>query len=531
MSGAPEPPSAVDGLDLPAAAVVVADGIVVALNDRAKALVPGAAIGDRWRDWFAADEGTIATAALAGPAPEVVLTRRDRDRWVAAAPGAADPDGRRLVLLRDATDDQFVRAAVDAVADSTFVIEGSGANRWRSARLRERSGIPDAEAARQLPGERIHPEDLPLVFEAFAAVTPERPLTVQARSRSVDDDDRWETIAIMVWNRLRDRVLSGFLVQVHNLDEGRPLKTALSEADPQLLSLTEAAPVGILVTDPAGQIVYRNPVARSLLGPRLRSFGDADWLTLAAAEHRDALAAWLSGGLREQREGSVTASFVDEDGTTRWLRLRVVPQRADGADRTKGVIATVEDVTEQVEAQAQLEATQAQLRHLATHDGLTGLPNRAALTEELGRAVARHERSGEGLAVLFCDLDGFKPVNDQRGHAGGDVVLSEIAVRLGRAVSAGHFVARLGGDEFVVLCERAGPGDGEVRTLADRLHAEVAQPFALDPDLPQIGLSIGVAHLGPGKVSSADALLLLADQAMYEAKAAGGRRTTVHQVP
>ena len=72
-------------------------------------------------------------------------------------------------------------------------------------------------------------------------------------------------------------------MQVRNLDEGRTLTTALSEADPQLLSLTEAAPVGIPVTDPAGQIVYRNPAARALLGPELQSFGDADWLSLARA--------------------------------------------------------------------------------------------------------------------------------------------------------------------------------------------------------------------------------------------------------
>ena len=125
-----------------------------------------------------------------------------------------------------------MRAAVDAVADSTFVIEAGGANRWRSARLRERSGVPDEVAARRPAGERIHPEDLPLVFEAFAAVTAERPSTSSCRSRAVDDDDRWETIEITVWNQIDHEVLEGYLVQVRNLDEGRTLKHALSGADP-----------------------------------------------------------------------------------------------------------------------------------------------------------------------------------------------------------------------------------------------------------------------------------------------------------
>jgi diguanylate cyclase (GGDEF)-like protein/PAS domain S-box-containing protein len=514
------------GVPLPLPTLVVSDGVVIAADDRARRWAPEAGWDSPLVKWFAPADARIVERALddAG-GPDLVARLVGSERWVAIQAGP--PGDPRIVQLRDAFDEAHYRAAVDTVADSTFVIEASGANRWRSARLRDRSGMSDAEAARSPAGERIHPEDLPLVFEAFASTQVDHPHVVVARSRAVDDDDRWETIEITVWNRIEHEVLHGYLVQVRNLDEGRTLTTALSEADPQLLSLTEAAPVGILVTDPAGQIVYRNPVARALLGPELQSFGDADWLSLARTEHRGELEAAFSAGLHGESPSAVTAAFGDE--RPRWLRLRVVPQLNATSDRTKGVIATVEDVTEQVEAQGRLAAIQDQLRHMATHDPLTSLPNRTALRAELDRAVARHARSAEAFAVLFCDLDGFKPVNDRSGHEGGDQVLVEVAHRLRRAVRDGDIVARLGGDEFVVLCESVGDTTDIAERVAQRLHELVEDPITHRGEMFHVGLSIGIAFVPPGVHTDADELLRVSDQAMYDAKVNGPGRTTLRR--
>ena len=515
--------------DLPLPAVVVEAGVVVAASPIALALAPRAALHVALADWFEPSEAQVVARTLLGGVSQDAprLRVRDADAWVAIhATGGLD-SGRQVVLLRNATDEALVRAAVDAVADSTFVIDAAGAGRWRSARLRERSGVPDQVAARTPASERLHPEDLPLVFETFASVTEDAPLTVVARSRAVDDDDRWEWIEMTVWHRLAHEVLRGYLVQVHNLDEGRTLKTALSNADPELLSLTDAAPVGIAVTDPAGQIVYRNPAARALLGPDVQSFGQGDWLALALPEHREPLAGAFHAALREGLEGTVTALFDESDGQApRWLRLRVRSQRFD-MQRPTGVIATIEDVTEQVEARAELKAAEERMRHLANHDPLTGLPNRAALADELDRAVSRQDRSGSGLAVLFCDLDGFKPVNDRFGHADGDAVLAEVAARLQSVVRDADFVARFGGDEFVVLCEGSGGTTAVVDELTARLHEYVEQPIEVGSETVSVGLSIGVAMLEPGGSCSAERLLVLADQAMYDSKAAGLGRTCI----
>lgn len=520
---------AIKGGSLPLPAVVAQDGVVVAASPSALELTPHAAVDVALADWFEPEEAEIVAAVLLrGHRREPPRARlRERDVWMAIHAHGATDGGEQIVLLRDATDETFVRAAVDAVADSTFVIDGHGGNRWRSARLRERSGIPDQVAARTPAGERLHPEDMPLVFETFAKVTEDAPLSVVTRSRSVDDDDRWEWIEMTVWHRIAHEVLQGYLVQVHNLDEGRTLETALGNADPELLSLTDAAPVGIAVTDPAGRIVYRNPAARGLLGPDVQSFGEGDWLALAMPEHREPLAGVFDAALHGGEETTITAAFGEpEAAAPRWLRLRVRSQRQD-VERSTGVIATIEDVTEQVEARAALEAAEERMRHLATHDTLTGLPNRAALTDELDRAVSRQERSGAGLAVLFCDLDAFKPVNDRFGHAEGDAVLREVSTRLRSVVRDADFVARLGGDEFVVLCEGSGKTTAIVDELAARLHAALEEPVDLNGEPVRIGLSIGVAMLEPGGSCPTDRLMLLADQAMYDAKAAGRGRTCI----
>ena len=513
------------GVPLPLATVAIAGGVVVAADERARRWAPDAGWDSAFVKWFAPEHAAAAERALEGGRGPDVVVRLASGRWVGIHAGP--PGEPQLVQLRDAFDEAHMRAAVDAVADSTFVIGADGSNRWRSARLRDRSGVSDEEAARSPAGERIHPEDLPLVFEAFATTAVDRPNVVVARSRAVDDDDRWETIEITVWSRIDHEVLDGYLVQVRNLDEGRTLTTALSQADPQLLSLTEAAPVGILVTDPAGQVVYRNPAARALLGPGLVSFGDTDWLALARTEHRAELEAAFRAGLHDASPSAVTAAFGEDH--PRWLRLRVVPQLNAAGDRTKGVIATVEDVTEQVDAQGRLAAIQDQLRHLATHDPLTSLPNRTALRAELDRAIARHARSSEAFAVLFCDLDGFKPVNDRSGHEGGDQVLVEVAQRLRRAVRDGDIVARLGGDEFVVLCEGIGTTPDIAERVATRLHELVEDPFVHRGERFEVGLSIGIAYVPPGVRTDADQLLRLSDQAMYDAKTGGPGRTMLRR--
>jgi diguanylate cyclase (GGDEF)-like protein/PAS domain S-box-containing protein len=163
-------------------------------------------------------------------------------------------------------------------------------------------------------------------------------------------------------------------------------------------------------------------------------------------------------------------------------------------------------------------AAEARVRHAAVHDPLTGLANRTLLRDRLEHALARSEREGGPTGVLFIDLDNFKQVNDEHGHAAGDAVLAELGRRLMATVRPADTVARLGGDEFVVVCEQV--DRDAALALGRRLKQAIGQTLTVRGAPYRLSASIGVA-LGH---ADADALVANADAAAYRAKAAGGGR-------
>lgn len=167
---------------------------------------------------------------------------------------------------------------------------------------------------------------------------------------------------------------------------------------------------------------------------------------------------------------------------------------------------------------ARWESTE-RIKHLALHDQLTGLPNRPLLLERLGQSIARAQREKRNLALLFLDLDGFKAINDQWGHAAGDDVLKYVASTLMDMLRSTDTVARLGGDEFVLLIENPA-NQSEVARLADQLIKAITLPPNLVHTQGTIGASVGIAMLG-ANAASADQLMKNADSAMYVAKASG----------
>lgn len=180
-----------------------------------------------------------------------------------------------------------------------------------------------------------------------------------------------------------------------------------------------------------------------------------------------------------------------------------------------------------------LQNSQSEMAHMAHHDVLTGLPNRALLGDRLLQALVRAHRHHSQVALLYVDLDRFKPINDNFGHEAGDEALKIMAQRLHEAVRESDTLARVGGDEFVVLlADLHGPAE-QVRAAACAVAAKcldaIESPFTLRGEQQAIGASIGIA-LGDGNLSPHD-LQVAADNAMYKAKQAGGQRffvTTAH---
>lgn len=184
------------------------------------------------------------------------------------------------------------------------------------------------------------------------------------------------------------------------------------------------------------------------------------------------------------------------------------------------LLVTVRRADRVMAAQEQARAEQAaQLLHLAYHDGLTGLPNRRSFGERLDQMLALARRHHHPAALMFIDLDGFKAVNDSLGHAAGDQLLQAVAGRVLACLREGDLLFRMGGDEFTVVLPRvAAASDADI--VARRVLAEVARPVPLAGASAVVGASIGIA-LFPVDATDADALLRLADDAMYTAKSAG----------
>jgi diguanylate cyclase (GGDEF)-like protein len=193
------------------------------------------------------------------------------------------------------------------------------------------------------------------------------------------------------------------------------------------------------------------------------------------------------------------------DGRTILVRSRPI---AEG-----GWIASHEDVSER-------QAAEKRLSHMATHDALTGLPNRVLLQERLERAVAGLQ-DGARFAVMCVDLDHFKVTNDTLGHSVGDAVLREFGARLQASVRTGDTVARIGGDEFAIVQFTAG-GPEEAAGLAQRLLAAMNEPYEFAGHKINVGASLGIA-CAPGDGDEGDLLLRRADIALYRAKAENRR--------
>ena len=357
-------------------------------------------------------------------------------------------------------------------------------------------------------GEFLHPDDLPNLFdivERARSISGYRD-RIQIRARHADGSWRLLDVAIFQVSDEDDTHLVGRAVlRVRDItDEATWTGGEPVEGVDRFLSLAEALPLGILSADPRGWVVFCNEAAQQIFNlPTAQLIGHG-WERLIHPDDRSEVISASTEVIRSALPQQVmfriqTGLFI------RWASARFVPL---GPDKATGWIATVDDVTDRRRAESELT-------HQATHDPLTGLPNRVLLEDRLQQACARLHDSSEAVSLLFIDLDGFKAVNDTYGHTIGDQVLVEVARRLRRIVRNVDTVARLGGDEFVAFCEAL--PEREVREVVQRLHDAIGIPLMINGEAIRIGASIGVEATRDPRATFDD-LLARADQAMYREK-------------
>ncbi len=503
---------------------------------------------------LAQDAAQALSAALREAAEQRARGQAAELRWamgalvallVALAILVVEPSARAvrqdgLQLQRQA--DELQRLAWVAEHTSALVVLSDAEDRitWANAAFEQATGWPLAEALGRRPGELLaHPHaDETVLTDVQEALRQRQGARHEWLHRTRDGADLWLDVDL---RPLQGEGHGPAFVRVCSDVSVRVRQQA------KLQALWSALPAGVVVQALDGSIVEANSAAEKLLGLTLaqlrgRDSADPRWRAVRSdgsdypgAEH-PAMRTLASGlALRNETMGVMTP-----EGQQRWLLVNTEPQR-DAQGQLTGVVACFSDVSES-------RALQDRLADNARTDALTRLPNRAVVMERLERELAHAARApGYGFALLYMDFDRFKQVNDTLGHAAGDELLRQIADRLARSLRPGDALARidahdapddgteagepvaarLGGDEFVVVLD----GVNELASaaaVADRLLAELAEPYHIEANPVQSTVSIGLVlckgQADPAAAPTPDELLRNADTAMYEAKRAGRGR-------
>jgi diguanylate cyclase (GGDEF)-like protein/PAS domain S-box-containing protein len=383
--------------------------------------------------------------------------------------------------------------------------------RYMSPQIEELLGYPVADwlASPAFWVERVHPDDRERVnVEAEAAIADVRPLDLEYRMMARDGRAVW------LWERtniLRDRegnpeAVQGVMVEI----------TPLKAAEAREAAILEAALDAIVTMDADGIVVEFNPAAERIFG-----------YTRDVAIGREMAGLIIPERLREMHRAGVARVVAGGGGELIGRHLKLPAMRSDGSEFPAELTITRLETgdrpmfTGQIRDITDREQAEEALRHLAYHDALTGLANRAQLEEHLDKALARAQRDAAAVALLYVDLDSFKLVNDSFGHAVGDEVLQAVGRRMERVLRGSDVLARHGGDEFLVLLgDLNGDPRNAAETVAHNLVGALRQPFAISGLEFQIDATVGIS-LYPDDADSADALLRHADTAMYAGKGTG----------
>jgi diguanylate cyclase (GGDEF)-like protein/PAS domain S-box-containing protein len=296
------------------------------------------------------------------------------------------------------------------------------------------------------------------------------------------------------------------LVREHEALAAASLRSGFED---RLGSLVRNSSDMVSIIEPDGTISYVSPAAMQLIGIAEDEAHTLDWREIVHPDDGVALERFLSG-LAPGASAAIECRIRDADGEWRDVESLATNLTGDGA--VEGIVLHTRDVTDR-------KRLERRLQHQASHDTLTGLPNRMLLSDRVEQALARRRRSGAPLAVIFLDLDDFKNVNDSLGHAAGDAMLKEVARRLDRCIRGCDTATRLGGDEFAVLVDDLRDESYAV-VVAERILDALREPMQIAERAVAPTGSLGIAFAS-GERETADELLRDADAAMYLAKDRG----------
>ena len=365
----------------------------------------------------------------------------------------------------------------------------------------EAARFADVYVARALAGETVTYERLVQMF---------------------DGQKRWFNVRT-VPDMNRNGQVQGLYVVGMDIDELKRAELDLRRANWLLSSHFENTPLAVIEWDPAFRVRRWSPQAEKIFGWREEELSGKHYRDWKFVVEGDAVQAdEVTARLITQMEPRATSLHRNhrKDGRVIWCEWYNSSLR-DDAGNIISILSLAQDVTTRVLAEERLV-------HQATHDSLTGLPNRTMLQDRLRQAISRARRGGHRVAAMFIDLDRFKDVNDTLGHRIGDELLREMSARLGRVVRESDLLVRLSGDEFMVVLEQVTDLESP-RFVATKLLEEIRQPSRIEGHDIHISGSVGIS-LFPDDADDVETLLKNADMAMYRAKELGKNNFQIFSV-
>lgn len=421
---------------------------------------------------------------MRAPSPTPPAPSPGPDRW-----GAPDP-----------------AAVLGSLPDPVVVVDAEGSLLWANLRAEQELGFSTTEDRGRSVAERVHPDDMVTAMASLASVQ-HKDLGTSVDLRVRDGRGRWVHHEVRGWSGLHDHRVRGVVLVLRRLDDRAGWTVAEGDAR-RRAAVLDHSPAVTLLLDDHSRLEGASRTFTSLLATDLESSLGRNLVDLAVPEDRPRVRAVLAelrthGGQRSF-EATLRAR-PDDPAVPFWLTASDLLDD----EAVQAVVVSGVAIAELVEARATLS-------HQATHDPLTGLANRLLLLERLDLALRRSVGTTARVGVIYCDIDGFKEVNDSHGHAVGDAVLVEVARRMQAVLWPEDTVGRMGGDELLAVCVRDSVADVEQAMAA--LVAAAGDPVATEVGPVAVSLSTGCAVARRG--ARADDMLRRADADMYAHKRA-----------
>jgi diguanylate cyclase (GGDEF)-like protein/PAS domain S-box-containing protein len=423
---------------------------------------------------------------------------------------AADKHARSLEPIAPALSSARLDALMEHTNDVVFGLDASGRVVFAAGSMEVLGLDPASEVGLPAPAIFVD-EDMDRVGDLLRYVLDQPGSTGRVEARVKGSDDQIRTMDVIATNHLSDAGVEWCLITLRDITTRVAGERRLRETEALFESAFRNAPIGMAVQGRGGQLLQVNRALCNMLG-----YDEDDLVNANVGDitHPDDRLRPIEGERRGDMSGagglSYEKRFIRKDGGVLWAAVHVSLVRNDDGTPRFGVLQ-VEDVTEH-------RNLAHRLAHQEAHDALTGLPNRTAVMHHLNELLADPETAAR-TAVLFCDLDHFKLINDTLGHHVGDQLLEITAGRIRNVLRPSDVVGRFGGDEFVLVCQHIAQRE-DATAIANRVIDTLSIPINLEGEEFTLSASVGVAYaIDTG--ADANALLRNADSAMYRAKDAG----------